>query len=240
MKKLMIAGVVGLCAAVTFGIESANVVGYQTKTTSSGFNFVAPTFKNVSSSKINIQEISISGDNITEWVDNIQILDEGGATVSQYMWLNAFSMGEKAGWYDLEKNEYASATLNPGDSILIETLNEGALITFSGAVADSVITLTSVCGFNFVGNATPVSINIQDVKISGDNLTEWVDNIQILDEGGATVKQYMWLNAFSMGEKAGWYDLEKNEYVNETIEAGQGFLLETTNADVTITIPPAL
>ena len=45
MKKLMIAGVVGLCAAVTFGLESANVVGYQTVTNGVyGFNFVAPTF----------------------------------------------------------------------------------------------------------------------------------------------------------------------------------------------------
>ena len=28
MKRLMIAGIAGLCAAVTFGLESANVVGY--------------------------------------------------------------------------------------------------------------------------------------------------------------------------------------------------------------------
>jgi hypothetical protein len=36
MKRLMIAGIAGLCAAVSFGIESANIVGYNSTAIAGG------------------------------------------------------------------------------------------------------------------------------------------------------------------------------------------------------------
>lgn len=168
----------------------------------------------------------------------MQILDEGGAVSKQYLWLEAGSMGDNAGWYDDDFN-YVEEPIKPGQSVLISTENEGVTITFAGSVGQTDIVLSSISGFNFVGNATPISTDIQKITLSGAQISEWSDSIQFLDDGGAVEKQYLWLEAGSMGDNAGWYDDDFN-YVAEAVEAGNGFLISTENAGVTITIPAAL
>ena len=63
MKKLMIAASAALCATVGFGLESANVVGYQNlDSNASGATMIAPTFLNVTSSeKCTLADLSVSG-----------------------------------------------------------------------------------------------------------------------------------------------------------------------------------
>ena len=81
----------GEVAALICIREVTTVVGYQQKETVTGFNFVIPTFAAVNGGSINIQDIKISG--ATDWADNIQILDEGGATVSAYVYASAEQSG---------------------------------------------------------------------------------------------------------------------------------------------------
>ena len=87
MKKLMIVAAAAMGLAAFGDIESSNVVGYQQKETVTGFNFVIPTFDVVGGGKVNIQDIKIEG--ATDWADNIQILDEGGAGIAQYIYATA-------------------------------------------------------------------------------------------------------------------------------------------------------
>lgn len=200
------------------------VVGYQTKNTVAGFNFMAPTFENVSGGAVSVQDITLSGENALEYVDNLQILDEGGATSSMYYWT-------ADGWFD-ENGEKATETIAPGAGVLISTLMEDVKVTFSGAVATSPLTVTSVEGFNFVGNGTPVDVPAQSITLSGENVLEYVDNMQILDEGGATEEMYYWT-------ADGWQD-ENGELCTKTIKAGDGVLISTLQAGVVITVPAAL
>ena len=206
-------------------------MGYQQKDTVSGFNFVIPTFKAVNSGSIHIQDIKIA--NATDWSDSIQVLDEGGATIQQYIYASAAESGAEAdGWLD-ETFSLADVTFAPGQSILIDTANISVL-TFAGQVSTEDTVIETVQGFNFVGNNTPVAVNIQDIKIA--NATDWSDNIQVLDEGGATIQQYIYASAAESGAEAdGWLD-ETFTLADVTLEPGQGILIDT--ADVaTVTIP---
>jgi hypothetical protein len=199
------------------------VVGYQTKDTVSGFNFIAPTFEKVSDSGVDIQDIKLVGD-ATEYSDSIQILDDGGATTETYLWT-------ADGWIDLNTFEAANKSLNAGSSVLIDTAN-AIKVTMSGKVGTESYDTTSVAGFNFVGNTTPVAIDIQSIKLEGD-ATEYSDSIQVLDEGGATVETYLWT-------ATGWIDMNTFEDASKTIDAGQGLLIDTANAGVKISFPSAL
>ena len=213
------------CATVSLAeLSSANVVGYQTRQTVAGFNFLAPTFTGVNSESINLQEVTLSGDNALEYVDTLQVLDEGGAATSTYFWT-------ADGWQD-ENGVKCTKTIQAGESILISTLLDGVNVTFSGEVSKKPIKITSVAGFNFVGNGTPVSIPASSITLSGDNALEYVDTLQILDEGGATVATYFWTSA-------GWQD-ENGANCTETIGAGQGVLISTLMDGVEINAPAAL
>jgi len=208
-------------------------VGYQQKDTVTGFNFVIPSFANVSGGSINIQDIKITG--ATDWSDNIQILDEGGATVALYVYATAAESGYEAdGWLTEDASGLADVTLAPGQSILIDTADT-ATVTFSGKVSTEDTVVETVSGFNFVGNNTPVSVNIQDITVEG--ATNWSDNIQILDEGGATIALYVYATAEESGYEAdGWLTEDASGLADINLEAGQGILIDT--ADVaTVTIP---
>ena len=97
-----------------------NAVGYQTKDTVTGFNFVIPTFKAVSGGSIHIQDIKIA--NATDWADNIQVLDEGGATVALYLYATKEQSGYAAdGWLSEDGASLADVDFEAGQGILIDT-----------------------------------------------------------------------------------------------------------------------
>ena len=209
------------------------IVGYQQKDTVSGFNCVIPTFKAVNSGLIHIQDIKIA--NATDWSDSIQVLDEGGATIQQYFYASAAESGYEAdGWLSEDGGSLADVTFAPGQSILIDTADV-AVLTFAGQVSTEDTVIETVPGFNFVGNNTPVAINIQDIKIV--NATDWSDSIQVLDEGGATVQQYFYASAAESGYEAdGWLSEDGGSLAVIDLEPGHGILIDT--ADVaTVTIP---
>ena len=211
----------------------ATIVGYQTKDTVTGFNFVIPTFKAVNGGGIHIQDIKIA--NATDWADNIQVLDEGGAGVAVYLYATAEQSGFEAdGWLTEDASGLADVTFAPGQSILIDTAGTTTL-TFAGQVSTEDTVVETVPGFNFVGNNTPVPVNIQDIQIAG--ATDWADNIQILDEGGAGIAVYLYATAEQSGfESDGWLTEDASGLADVTLEPGMGILIDT--ADVaTITIP---
>ena len=209
---------------------STSVVGYQNKETVTGFNFVIPSFAAVGGGTVNIQDIKITG--ATDWSDSIQILDEGGSTIATYFYATAEQSGAEAdGWLD-DSLALADVTLEPGQSILIDTA-DSATLTFAGQVATSDTVVETVAGFNFIGNNTPSPLNIQDITIVG--ATDWSDSIQILDEGGSTIATYFYATAEQSGAEAdGWLD-DSLALADVTLEPGQGILVDTADtAEITI------
>ena len=148
--------------------------------------------------------------------------------------------GEQDGWVDEEGN-LASLTLSAGQGVLIDIVEAGTTVVNAGQVADAPTTITGVQGFNFIGNNSPVSINIQEVKLDfGEGESTGVDNVQILDEGGATVASYFWMPAdWFGGEQDGWVD-EDGNLADVTIAPGSGFLVDIVEAGTKVIVPSAL
>ncbi len=193
-----------------------------------------PTFAAVDGSAgVNIQNIKIS--NATDWNDSIQVLDEGGSTVATYIYVSKAQSGFEAdGWAAEDFSGLANVTFEPGQSLLIDTA-DAAVITFSGQVSTADTVVETVAGFNFIGNNSPVAIDIQDIVITGG--TDWNDSIQILDEGGSTVATYIYVSKAQSGFAAdGWAAEDFSGLADVDLEPGLGVLVDT--ADVaTITIP---
>lgn len=125
-------------------------------------------------------------------------------------------------------------TFAPEQSILIDTASP-AKVTFAGAVSTEDTVVVTVPGFNFVGNNTPVAVDIQDITVTG--ATDWADNIQVLDEGGATVAAYVYVSAAQSGFEAdGWAAEDFSGLADVDFEPGQGILIDTSAA-ATVTIP---
>ena len=225
-------------AAFADGVESRNVVGYLTKESVAGFNFYAPMFEPIDAAEgIDIQKIKL-GDGAESWADNIQILDEGGSTIATYYYATADESGfDEDGWVNEDVTALADVTLAPGQSVIVETANDDVEITYSGQVATADTPVTSVAGFNFVGNVSPASIDIQQIKL-GEGASSWADNIQILDEGGSTIATYYYATADESGfEEDGWVNEDVTALAIVPIELGLGIIVETESDDVTITLP---
>lgn len=164
----------------------------------------------------------------------MQILDEGGAVLKQYMWDDG-TFAE--GWIDPDTYALAEDSIAPGQSILIDSSMGDVKVTFVGQVGTGSIKIDSISGFNFVGNASPVDIDIQAITLGGDSVLALVDSIQILDDGGAVEKQFMWDDG-TFAE--GWIDPDTYTAAEFTLEAGKGVLIDTSMEGVEITLPCAL
>ena len=239
MKKIMFGLAAAIAMVAAADIESSNIVGYQMTDSVAGFNFYSPMFKPVGADAVKIQAIKLV-EGATAWADNIQVLDEGGATIAQYYYATADESGlDDDGWMTPEGDALADVTLAAGQSVIVET-SDVAVIQNAGEVARVASDITGVAGFNFVGNSSPANISIQQVKL-GEGATSWADNIQILDEGGATVAQYYYAAAEESGlDSDGWMTPEGDALAEITLKPGQGIIVETAEAGVKITLPSAL
>ena len=217
-------------AASAFAVESANVVGYQESSSVAGFNWVAPNFTTVGETTACFGDISIAGDDVVEYGDNIQIVDADGNCDALYYWTGA------DGWFDMDgSGEYMNdEAIVRGKSVIVYTDVAGATIRVKGEVITNSVVFAegSVAGFNWVGNPFPVDITYANISIAGDDVVEYGDNIQNVDADGNCDALYYWTGV------DGWFDMDgSGEYMNDVIiPAGKGFIVYTDVAGATITI----
>ncbi len=243
LAALALVAALGASPAWAAEVVSSNIVGYQKVELIPGFNFVAPQFTAVGGGPIDLQAIHLDvADDDATGDDNIQILDDGGATIATYNWLPAdWFGGAKSGWVDGDTGDLAQLDLDNGLSVLLDAAASGT-VTVAGEVSPSNSVVSSVKGFNFVGNSSPVTIDIQDIQIGvDDNDATGDDNIQVLDQGGATIATYNWLPAdWFGGAKSGWVDGDTGDLADVTLLPGQGVLIDASDDNITITVPSAL
>ena len=214
-------------------VQSANTVGFQTDTTVAGFNWYCPPFATVGETgTITYGDITLEGDDVAVYGDNIQILDELGSPAAQFLWAGD-------GWLDaggyVSGGYMTDEVIARGTAFIIETEAAGAAITCSGEVSTNAIAFTasSAAGFNWIGNPFPKAITYGDITLEGDDVAVYGDNIQILDELGSPAAQFLWAGD-------GWLDaggyVSGGYMTDEPISAGAGFIIETEAAGATITI----
>ena len=115
------------CAAVSFGLESANVVGYQETTLKNtyGYSFIAPTFVDVGAqtASYDLQNIKLTGANVGDGAsDYIEIWDDAGAMTDEaYFYVTKDQGYEKDGWVtEMMGDEYVEdVTYLPGQAFFL-------------------------------------------------------------------------------------------------------------------------
>ena len=224
-------------------MESANVVGYAETAPPAGFLFYTPQFKNIDGSAIDIQQIEIDAATATSWADNVQIIEEvSGAVIESYYYATADESGfETNGWVNADVTGLAEVEIKEGTCVAIETAQESS-IKGCGEVSAVGTPFDGQAGFTFLGNNTPKSINIQDIKLEKGKETSWVDNIQILDTAGsgAVTETYYYATKDESGfDSDGWVNADVTGLADVTLVPGEGFAIEL-GQDGTVTLPSAL
>ena len=236
MKKLMIAGVAGLCAAVTFGLESANVVGYQTKTIPAGFSLSTPTFQDIGAEGLDLQNFKLADTAAGDSTEMIQFLDADGQCTEMWVWLNA-NAGMEPGWYDFNTWAPIVKTVVPAVGYLMNSVSPVDMVV-SGQVKSGETTIALPAGFSVRGNNTPADIDLQSIKLADTAAGDSTDMIQFLDADGQCTEMWVWLNA-NAGMEPGWYDFNTWAPIDYTVKAGEAFLFNTVSP-VEMIIPSAL
>ena len=253
-----------LCATVGFGLESANVVGYQNlDSNASGFTMMAPTFLNVSfSEKCTLADLSVTGysapvknETTGRWSGgtkgqfNLQFLTTQGKTEVTYRW---YDDGTKLGWYDSKgttKIDAETVDVVAGKAVWCQA--NGLKLVTAGAVNTADIAFQSqASGFTAMGNPFPVDLTLADLSVSGysapvknETTGRWSGgtkgqfNLQFLTNQGKTEVTYRW---YDDGTKLGWYDSKGTTKIDGStvsIPAGKGLWCQGNGLVLNIPAP---
>ena len=135
MKKLMIAASAALCATVGLCVESANVVGYQTKDVRKNLSQQVCTFDQigVTGGSLDIQNlipVDGEGEYVGEGEVNIQFESALGVLETAYAYYGPKELNKKQtepGWYDEDTEELADYTFAAGEGFKISAGTAGYL-----------------------------------------------------------------------------------------------------------------
>lgn len=252
MKKLMCA-IAAVSAGICFAdVTSANVVGYNTAKTVSGFQGAGTCFMAIGKTGT-MADLQVTGYGDSYEDQNIQAvkLDTYGRdTGTKMYWVDADygSDGVWYGWYndgwDVDLN---STPLASGEGVWFMSPNTDIKIQSSGEVNNEVIPVTLVAGYQLCPNATPTTVKMNKAYMNGYGEGYEDQNIQAvkLDTFGRDSGDKMyWVDADygSDGVWYGWYndgwDVELGE--NTTLEPGEAVWLTSPTAGWTLNWPSPL
>lgn len=202
---------------------------------------VTPTFVNVDGTEYNIDDLKVNG--APDTMANICVMNASGDWVGQYYWYNEAvyeGVTYPAGWFDIDGVEPAGVTLRPGDAVYFYTNQDGATIQSAGQVPEGV-TLATPAGYTMVGNASPIDLPIDNLKVTG--AADTLANICVMNAAGDWVGQYYWYNEATyegVTYPAGWFDIDGVESAGITLKPGEAVYFYTNQNGVSVSIPSAL
>ena len=237
MKKLMFAiGLAGVCGAACADVTSANIVGYNQRTTAN-YMYVGTPFTGVGGGesftwkdfKVNVDETGDIGDGWQALADSINMLNQNGSYVRTIIYLPQF-LAEvyevNKGWYDAMCTDTEDYT-NPDDCYNDEVINFGeafqvhadpgtARFDFAGEVKQAP-TVTDCANYMGIANCACKTLKARDLIVNCDETGDgdgsgWqplADSINMLNLNGSYVRTVIYLPQF-LAEvyevEKGWYD----------------------------------
>jgi hypothetical protein len=240
----MFAAAAAFCGTV-FGIESANIVGYQSYPLVQGYNLYSPVFETLDET-MSIQELKITGEFVSGGgANNICLLDTDGVFQGSYgWWMPEDGTGEEAGcWFDGDSWAKIEETISSGQGFYIYANDANISVLCSGSVKLSAYSTDLSMGYNLVGNCSTVDLDIQALKIVGETVSGGgANNICLLDSAGVAQGTYgWWMPADGTGEEGGcWFDGDNWAIVEDTVAAGEGLYIYAVDAGLSIQLPCAL
>ena len=238
---------------MTFGIESANIVGYTAKEAAQGkFIILGAQFEGVQGgTKINdlitgINGVALDDDGaFVKTASQIQIPNAAGGYTTRYYlndgWkdLGNDNWVQVAGWCDSD-GLIVDDEITPGVAVGLKEMNANSTATVAGAVSDEGSAQVSCpAGFALRANIFPAAITLNDGKMVASGIAgvhpdedgafvQTAPQIQFPNTaGGYTTRYYL---------NDGWKDLGNDDWVqvagwcdsdglivNDVIPAAQGF-----------------
>ena len=211
------------------------VVGYQQNDVPKGCTMITPCFENVGGGNYAIDDFQLIG--VDDTMATVQVVNEDGSWGTQGFWFNAYG-DLPAGWFtDMTGLESAEISLKPGQAVFFYTSAEGAKAQSAGAVS-GVITNSVAVGCSMIGNATPVNVAIDDIKLL--NVEDTMATVQVVNPDGSWGTQGFWFNAYG-DLPSGWFtDMTGLEPAEITLTPGQSVFFYTSATNGKVIIPSAL
>ena len=234
MKKLMIAAAAAACGSV-FALESANVVGYQANAVPTGYSMITPCFENVDDTDYAIDNFLLNG--VEDTMATVQVVNEDGSWGANGVWFNAYG-DLPAGWFtDATGLTPANIALKPGQAVFFQTTAAGATAQSAGQVP-ATITMDVATGYSMIGNASVVSVAIDDIKLIG--VDDTMATVQVVNPDGSWGANGVWFNEYE-GLPSGWFtDATGLTSAAITLQPGQAVFFKTTAVGAKVVLPSAL
>lgn len=228
-----------LCATVGFGLESANVVGYQANAVPNGYSMITPCFVNVDGTDYNIDNFLLNG--VEDTMATVQVVNEDGSWGANGVWFNAYEPDNlPAGWFtDTSGLTPANITLKPGQAVFFNTKATGASAQSAGQVPD-IITMDIPNGYSMIGNASAVPVAIDDIKLIG--VEDTMATVQVVNPDGSWGANGVWFNEYEPDNlPSGWFtDTTGLTSANITLAPGQAVFFNAKATGAKAVIPSAL
>lgn len=219
------------------------LVGYaQSQTRDAGVSFVTPQFLDVSETSMPLQSIIPVGENADG--ANLQTLDASGRTLTSYTWADGYAddgtdRWDLTGWADERGYLVEGVAFEPGDGLAL--FGNGSGVQTAGKVGgEDVAIVTRSAGVTCVGNPFPVSVDLQDLHMTGESADG--ANLQTLDASGRTLTSYTWADGYAddgtdRWDLTGWAD-ERGYLVDGiTFSPGEGIVIFGNGATITFPAP---
>jgi len=226
------------------GIESQNIVGYQTKSVRKYLSQQVCTFDQigVAGGALDIQKlipVDSEGGYVGDGAVNIQFKSNRGALQSSYAYYGEDEYDDDcpAGWYNEKTDELAVYSFNAGEAFQVSS-SVACYFMYSGEVNMSETYVPFGQYLSMQGNIRPTAIDIQSVipKDGTDESAEYIGDgavtIQFASDRGALQTSYAYYGEDEYDDDcpAGWYNEKTDELAVYTFAAGEGFKISATKA----------
>ena len=202
-----------------------------------------PQFVGVGSEdgSIDLQDIKC-GEGCSDSV-SLQVLDSIGIGGDSYNWIDWYenpATGEtESCWVDPEFNKVDKFPIEPGQGLWVSADDATQTFLSSGRVGTSDVAIQLRAGGTMTGNATPVTIDLQEIRC-GEGCSDSV-SLQVLDSIGIGGNSYNWIDWYENPEtgetESCWVDPEFNKVDKFPIEPGQGLWVSADSSDQYIIFP---
>lgn len=250
MKKLMTAYAVCMMAGLVSAVDSANIVGYQTKAATGGFYSAGPTFISVGSAtkEWKLSDVtmtgSVPGEDVIQFLDPTTLDTLLVATYVDAATAASWELPEMEGWWDFAmENKMDAQTFSAGTGFLCNFASAGVSLTYAGEVLQGQTTLDlSGQAFPMVANFTPVDLTLGSIvgagMVPGEDVIQFLNPVTLETDVVATYVDAATAASWELPEMQGWWDFAMENSLNtQTVPAGTAFLGNFASTGVALTFP---
>ncbi len=179
--------------------------------------------------------------------ESLRILDDNGVKEVEYFWYTADGYfgeeGYESGWYTAGEELVDSVTFTRGKGLyLYINHSKNVSLQSSGNVAVKCYRIKLEQGVNVTGNATPIALDLQKIKLDANAAGDGRESLRILDANGVKEEEYFWYTADGYfgeeGYEAGWYTAGEEFVQDVEIQPGQGlYIYKSSPKEVKLILP---